>query len=180
MILCDSLQINCHLEGPQIALWIIDLICRKNKSYIISWCKMFKIFSSQKHSFNINTSPTVKYYLCSMQYVTCQYSGKSVILEEFQGFYCFMSSILKNLCHILSPFVQDFSVWKWLTQFNQPEKSLSSGLIHSLPWENKLPPQLFHYLLSQEVKNWVLELKRISHTGVQIRKKKKKVKYLSL
>lgn len=80
---------------------------QKNKSYIISWCKMFKIFSSQKHSLNINTRPTVKYYLCSMQYVTCQYFGKSVILEEFQGFHCYMSSILKNLCHILSPFVRN-------------------------------------------------------------------------
>lgn len=138
---------------------------------------MFKIFSSQKHSLNINTSPTFKYYLCSMQYVTCQYFRKSVILEEFQGFHCFMSSILKNLCHILSPFFQKTFLFGsgWHNLINQRSHCQVAWCTLSLIFsrENKLPPQLFHYLLSQEVKNWGLESKRISHTGVQTRKKKK-------
>lgn len=139
---------------------------------------MFKIFSSQKHSLNINTSPTFKYYLCSMQYVTCQYFRKSVILEEFQGFHCFMSSILKNLCHILSPFFQKTLLFGsgWHNLINQ--RSHCQVAWYTLSLRKKAATTAFPLSAKPRSEKLRLGIKKdFPHRSSNQKKKKKTVKY---
>lgn len=117
---------------------------------------MFKVFSSQKHSLNVNTSPTFKHCLRSVQYVTCQYFWKfwhTWGISRFSLLHIFCPQ--KPVLYSFTIYPKEFSVLKWLTQFDQSEKFLSNGLISSLP----LPPQQFRYLLRQVVENWDSESK---------------------